>query len=104
MAKTQVCTATIEERLYDLKNPDERVLLATAIDRRVRHAQSVAEREAFLTATRATLSVPSTSLKEDVSSLPLTWEQVKEMDASGWVSFGAHTMHHPILSLSYRLS
>ena len=98
VAKTQVCTATIEERLYDLKNPDERVLLATAIDRRVRHAQSVAEREAFLTATRAALAVPATSLKEDVSSLPLTWEQVKEMDASTWVSFGAHTMHHPILA------
>lgn len=98
VSRTQMGTVTIEERLYDLKKPDERTLLATAIDRRVRHAQSVAERETFLTSTRMTLSVPSTVLKEEASSLPLTWEQVKEMDVSGWVSFGAHTMHHPILA------
>ncbi len=96
-SQTQISTATIEEHVYDLKKPDERTLLATAIDRHVRHAQSVAERETFLSSTRATLSVPSIPLKE-VSSLPLMWEQVKEMDAGGWVSFGAHTMHHPILA------
>jgi len=98
VSQTQMDTATIEERSYDLKKPDERALLATTIDRHVRHAESVVERETFLTATRATLLVPSTSLKEEASSLPLTWEQVKEMEMSGWVSFGAHTMHHPILA------
>ncbi len=98
VSRTQMCTVTIEGCVYDLKKPDERALLATAIDRHVRYAQSVAERESFLTSARATLSVPSTPLKEETSSLPLTWQQVKEMDASGWVSFGAHTMHHPILA------
>src|SRR5207244_1377537 len=29
--------------------------------------------------------------------LPLTWAQVHKMAENGWVSFGAHTMHHPIL-------
>ena len=29
---------------------------------------------------------------------PLTWAEVKKMQESGWVSFGAHTMHHPILA------
>ncbi len=98
VSRTQMSTVTIDKRLYDLKKPDERALLATAIDSRVRYARSVVERESFLTSTRVMLSVPSTPLKEEISSLSLTWEQVKEMDASGWVSFGAHTMHHPILA------
>ena len=29
---------------------------------------------------------------------PLTWAEVHEMEESGWVSFGAHSMHHPILA------
>src|SRR5574340_118921 len=31
------------------------------------------------------------------SSPYLTWDQIKEMDKSGLVEFGAHTMHHPNL-------
>ena len=34
---------------------------------------------------------------KDEEALPLTWAQVREMEESGIVSFGAHTMHHPIL-------
>ncbi len=98
VSRTQMSNANIEERSYDLEKSHERAALATAIDRYVRHAQSVAERETFLLSARKMLSVPSTPLKEDVSSLPLTWEQVKEMDMSGWVTFGAHTMNHPILA------
>ncbi|MGZ6388954.1 MAG: polysaccharide deacetylase family protein, partial [Ktedonobacterales bacterium] len=29
---------------------------------------------------------------------PLSWPEVCEMAASGWVSFGAHTQHHPVLA------
>ena len=98
VAQTPMNSAIIEEHSYDLHKYNERALLASVIDRRVRYAQSVAERETFLASARTTLGVPSTVLKEEESALPLTWEQVKEMDQSGWVSFGAHTMHHPILS------
>ena len=28
----------------------------------------------------------------------MTWAEVRKMEESGWVSFGAHTMHHPILA------
>ncbi|GAC1640414.1 MAG: hypothetical protein NVS4B12_01640 [Ktedonobacteraceae bacterium] len=98
VSRMQASSATIENHSYNLERPDERTLLATTIDKRIRYAQSVAERETFLASTRATLSIPPTTLEEDEPSLPLTWEQVKEMDESGWVSFGAHTMHHPILS------
>jgi hypothetical protein len=38
------------------------------------------------------------AFSEDRLSLPLTWEQVREMEKSGWVSYGAHTMHHPVLA------
>ena len=98
VTQTPMSIAIIEEHPYDLQKIDERVALASMIDRRVRYAHSVAERETFLVSARTMLGIPSIVLKEEDASLPLTWEQVKEMDASEWVSFGAHTMHHPILS------
>ncbi len=94
----QTNEAIIEGRSYNLRNVDERETLVTAIDTRMRYARSVAEREAFLASARAMLSVPKAAMEEEVSLLPLSWEQVREMDESGWVSFGAHTMHHPILA------
>jgi peptidoglycan/xylan/chitin deacetylase (PgdA/CDA1 family) len=96
--QAQVNEATIEERTYRLYQPDERVALVRLIDTRLRHARSVAQREQFLASFRQMLAVPSSILEEEVPFLPLTWEQVREMEESGWVSFGAHTMHHPILS------
>ena len=30
--------------------------------------------------------------------LPMSWKQIYEMDCCGLVTFGAHTMHHPVLS------
>ncbi|GAC1388753.1 MAG: hypothetical protein NVS4B11_11370 [Ktedonobacteraceae bacterium] len=97
-ARTPMSTAIIKDHSYDLQKPAERALLATVLDTEVRHARSVAVRETFLASARAVLSVPVSILEEEKPTLPLTWKQVKEMDASGWVSFGAHTMHHPILS------
>ena len=44
------------------------------------------------------LNVPLTAVPGEEATLPLTWEEVREMEKSGWVSFGAHTMHHPILA------
>ena len=35
---------------------------------------------------------------EEKPALPLKWAEVREMEESGWVSFGAHTMFHPILA------
>src|SRR5258708_7941682 len=70
---------------------------AQAIDTHLHSARSVAEREAFLVTIRQALAVPSSvPLEEEVQ--PLTWSQVREMAVSGWASFGAHTMHHPILA------
>src|SRR6266571_7391214 len=93
----QVDEVTIEGRTYRLRQSNERHLLAQAIYTHVRHSRSVAERETFLETVRLALAVPSSAFSEEAIR-PLTWEQVCEMEQSGWVSFGAHTMHHPILA------
>jgi peptidoglycan/xylan/chitin deacetylase (PgdA/CDA1 family) len=92
----QVDEVAIEGHTYHLGQLEERRALAQIIDTRACHAQSVAERETFLAETRKALGVPS-SVGEEEGALPSTWAQVREMEESGWVSFGAHTMHHPIL-------
>jgi len=93
----QVDEVTIEGRTYRLRQSNERKLLAQAIDTHLRSARSVAEREAFLVTIRQALAVPSSVPLEEAVQ-PLTWSQVREMAVSGWASFGAHTMHHPILA------
>src|SRR6266568_4154141 len=93
---SQVDVATIEGHAYHLEQLEESRALAQIIDTRARYARSVAERETFLAGTRSALGVFS-SVREDEEALPLTWAQVREMEESGIVSFGAHTMHHPIL-------
>ena len=96
--RTQVDKVTIDGQLYCLNQTEERDRLARTIDNRLRHARSVAEREAFLTAIRKSLNVSSTFTVEEEASLPLTWAEIYKMEESGLVSFGAHTMHHPILA------
>jgi len=91
----QVDVVAIEGHAYHLGQLEERRALAQIIDTRARHAQSVAERETFLADTRRALGIFSSV--GDEGALPLTWTQVREMEESGIVSFGAHTMHHPIL-------
>jgi peptidoglycan/xylan/chitin deacetylase (PgdA/CDA1 family) len=50
---------------------------------------------------RRVLAIPefdpcTSSAKDD--NMPMSWLDVYEMHKSGMVSFGAHTMHHPVLS------
>ncbi len=98
VAKAKMREAIIEGNSYDLSKSYERKALKQAIDTQVRHSASVTEREAFLASTRETLAEPSTTISEEELGLPLTWEEVHIMEKSGWVSFGAHTMHHPVLA------
>lgn len=95
-AKTR--EVTLDGRTYHLDHPNERQALSAYIDTQVRYAPSVATRESFLTSLREQLQVPTTVNEEDVPATSVTWEQVHEMEQSGWVSFGAHTMNHPVLS------
>ena len=96
--QAQVDEVTIEERTYHLNRPGEREALARAIDGRLRYAPSVAQREAFLLTVRQRLGIPGELTLEEEAERPLTWAEVHKMQESGWVSFGAHTMHHPILA------
>lgn len=89
--------ATIQGRTYHLTQPKELSLLTHTIDAHTRYAASVAEREVFLTLAREALAVPPSAPLEE-TALPLKWTEVREMQQSGWVSFGAHTMHHPTLA------
>jgi peptidoglycan/xylan/chitin deacetylase (PgdA/CDA1 family) len=88
----------LDDRTYHLADPGERVELAQVIDARLRHANSVCEREQFLKTLRQALAVPSTVTAEEQGDLPLSWAEVRKMQESGRVSFGAHTMHHPVLA------
>jgi peptidoglycan/xylan/chitin deacetylase (PgdA/CDA1 family) len=94
----RVNTVTLDGRTFHLNSAEDRTMLIHLIDAGARYARSVEEREQFLAAMRTTLAVPSKRSDGDDPSLPLTWDEVREMDASGLVSFGAHTMHHPILA------
>ncbi len=85
-----------EGREYDLTDGAERAALARRVDGQVRYAGSVAERERVLAQARRVLGGGEGG--EEAGALPLRWEQVREMAASGWVTFGAHTMQHPLLA------
>lgn len=95
---TQVKEVVIEEKTYHLTVPEERAMLEQLIDKRLRYASSVAQREQFLVWIREKLAVPWHVTLEEEGDLPLTWAEIYKMKESGWVSFGAHTMHHPVLS------
>jgi peptidoglycan/xylan/chitin deacetylase (PgdA/CDA1 family) len=98
VCRAQMQEASIEGRTYHLDQGRDRRALTQAIDRRLRLIASITEREAFLVAIRKALAVPHSVSAEEIPALPLTWEEVQQMKESGWVSFGAHTMHHPILA------
>jgi peptidoglycan/xylan/chitin deacetylase (PgdA/CDA1 family) len=98
VCEAQVNEVVVEGRAYHLDRLDERNALSQAIYAHVRHATSVSEREEFLAAMRSALAVPSLVTAQEQATLPLGWREVQEMEASGWVSFGAHTMNHPILA------
>src|SRR5947209_2596219 len=98
VSRAQVSEVTIDGCTFRLNQPEERKALARVVDERLRHAASVAEREAFLLSARKLLAVPSSLAPEEKPSLPLTWTEVREMEECGYFSFGTHTMHHPILA------
>jgi peptidoglycan/xylan/chitin deacetylase (PgdA/CDA1 family) len=97
VSRAQVNEIIIEGRTYHLQQQEEQEALARLIDTRLRQASSVAEREKFLASITEVMKVPSSLNAEERAMLPLSWAEVQEMDGSGWVSFGAHTINHPVL-------
>jgi peptidoglycan/xylan/chitin deacetylase (PgdA/CDA1 family) len=91
---------TLQNRTYHLDDAEERSSLLQTIDVCLRTASSVKQREAFLETVRNALAVPSSTqqAEQEKELLPLQWSEVREMEDSQWISFGAHTMHHPTLA------
>lgn len=101
VANTRVDQVTLDGCIYHLSQANERSALSQAIDRRLRAAQSVKEREAFLTFIYDMLAMPINSTidaAKTAMSRSLTWDEIRTMQESGWVTFGAHSMNHPILA------
>lgn len=94
----RVAAATIQGRTYHLRHLEERQAASQAIYDFLYRAPSVAERETFLKEVRQALAIPPPSPMSDGPLRPLTWAEIREMEASGWISFGAHTLHHPVLA------
>jgi peptidoglycan/xylan/chitin deacetylase (PgdA/CDA1 family) len=94
----------IEGQMYHLNKLKEREALMQAIDTRIRFASSVNEREAYLREVRELLGVPCLVTLEEKKSLPFSWKEVEDMKRCEWISFGGHTMHHPILACLTDLS
>ena len=97
----QVEQVTLDDRVYQLGQAADKAALTKVIDSRLRFARSVTERETFLKMIRQLLAVQpvhDTIGYEGEVDLPLSWAEAIKMQESGWVSFGGHTMHHPVLA------
>lgn len=96
--QTKLEVVTIEGKKYNV--PAERQALAETIDKHLRLAVSVEKREMFLVQLQAAFEVSLPTRAQagyENTLLPLNWAEIYEMKASGLVTFGAHTMHHPVL-------
>jgi peptidoglycan/xylan/chitin deacetylase (PgdA/CDA1 family) len=89
---------TFEKRTYALVQPADQRALRQWIDIRVRTASAVSARESFIASTRAALDAPDDTTSDDPDTLPFGWDEAYELLANPFVTFGAHTMHHPILA------
>ena len=94
----QIDDVIVEGYKYSLKRTEDQERLAQLIDTRLRHSRAVAEREAYLKTIRKSLNISSATTIEDELDVPLTWAEIGKMAESILVSFGAHTLHHPVLS------
>lgn len=82
-----------EERHFDLNSPEQRLAAAHEILRYLFHVQH-SERQSFIAQLLTELQVRDFG---DLWYSMLTWDQVRSMKKEA-ISFGAHTVTHPILS------
>jgi peptidoglycan/xylan/chitin deacetylase (PgdA/CDA1 family) len=99
--QTRVKEVSLDGFTYHLQSEEDQKKLSCLIDTHLRTASSVAAREQFLSKMRQTLAISefdsyAPNVKYD--NMPLSWLDIYEMQNSGFVSFGAHTMHHPVLA------
>ncbi len=98
VSQTRVSQVTLDEHVYHLDKGHDRTALLKVIDERVWHAATISEREEFLEHIHDLLGVSTVIADRKSGDLPANWEEIRSMADRGWVSFGAHTMHHPVLA------
>ena len=98
VARACVREVMIEGLTYHLNTSEEREALTRAIVARLRCAASVHEREAFLREISPTSRAPPAVARAEKQDLPMSWVEIETMQKCAWISFGSHTMHHPILA------
>ncbi len=98
--KAQVDEVTIDGRPYHLNKADEVQALAQSICTQVSAIADEASRRAYLREMISQLSAP-VAIESVLNEKPVpmfSWKQAEEMQASGRVAFGGHTLHHPTLA------
>jgi peptidoglycan/xylan/chitin deacetylase (PgdA/CDA1 family) len=96
-AATETLEATINDRALRiaLGDTESRLVAASVVNSELKQIPDEAK-EDMITRIASSLNVPLPYVPPGEFS-PLTWEQVREMDAAG-VEVGSHTMTHPILT------
>lgn len=100
LSQTPLSEVTLQGKTYHLSGRDEKQALLAALEAGLRYTSSVTEREAFLKIARVALAVPfyAELSEEERELVSLNWAEVQQIERSSWISFSAHTMHHPILA------
>ncbi len=85
----------ISPHWYSLKDEKSRIETYKYINSQIKKSLTK-EKEKIISALQSILQVDLESLKKE--KWMLSWRQINEMYVSGLVSFGAHTLSHPILT------
>jgi peptidoglycan/xylan/chitin deacetylase (PgdA/CDA1 family) len=98
--KSRKPQVTLDERVFDLSQPHDQLALACLIATQIKRLTTKEEQLAYLKKIGALLSLPEAELADlDGTSVALfNWEQARQMQASGYITFGGHTAHHLTLS------
>jgi peptidoglycan/xylan/chitin deacetylase (PgdA/CDA1 family) len=98
---TRAERVVLGDRDYDLSRDADRDALVADMHTSLLEAASLEAREALVGRAEQAMGVSLPTRRgaaTDDGALPATWAELMQMRESGWVSFGAHTVHHPVLA------
>ncbi len=95
--KSRLAEITLEDHTYNLQTALGQYELSVSIDERINKCIDQGEKEAYLAWLCEQLQVPDVHMDQTFTSM-MGWKQVQEMQESGLIAFGGHTLHHCTLS------